>query len=93
MLTLNGCYTLDQEKFDAYASQTVKAGMPLAEAGARLVAEGFACDRKSFAPTVSCSRQRGPLWPPYSCIERINLVPAGAIVGKVEVPPIICASL
>lgn len=91
---LSGCYTVNQERFSAYAASAVSAGTPLAAATARLQKDGFHCDPRSSAPATTCTRDRQSLLP-YTCIERINLFPRedGTTIARVEVPQIMCAGL
>ena len=93
-LPLAGCYTVHQDRFAAYAGGIVQVGMPMAQAQQRLSAEGFSCGPRDFAPAVSCTRTRQSLLP-YTCIERVNLVPAMETqsIDSVQVPPIVCAGL
>ncbi len=91
---LSGCYTVNQERFSAYAASAVSAGMPLAAGTAHLQKDGFHCDPRSSAPATTCTRDRQSLLP-YSCVERIDLYPREdkTTIVRVEVPTIMCAGL
>jgi hypothetical protein len=85
---------VNNERFATGIRALIMPGMDLAAAQSRLSSNGFNCSPLGAAPAISCSRMRHSLLP-YSCIERVNLVP-GAIQGKVErveIPQIVCAGL
>lgn len=88
-LCLCGCYTPNQERFEADVRANVEAGMPLSSAVAKLASSGFACDAGS---PVACARTRQLLLP-STCIEHVRLKvnPGKDIVRDVEIPPIACA--
>lgn len=92
VVLLAGCYTVNQQRFAESAAETVQPGMPLAHATDRLSVAGFACDPRRASPAITCTRTRQNLLP-YTCIERINLVPNAEItsVGTIAVAPIVCA--
>lgn len=94
LVSLPGCYTVNQERFSAYAVSAVSAGMPLEAATVRLQKDGFHCDPRSSAPATTCTRDRQSLLP-YTCVERINLTAREdrSIIARVEVPQIMCAGL
>ena len=88
---LSGCYSVNRDEFTKFARSIVEIGDRFSDAEAKLNAKGFRCDHKSFAPSISCTRDRGGIL--YSCIERINLgLISNNRVGKVEIPQIVCAS-
>jgi hypothetical protein len=94
VLLLTGCYTVDNERFAGTMHAMVKGGMPMADAVARLKAEGFACSAMLPMPSLTCSKTRQSI-APYTCVERVNLnaAPDPSRVGAVEVPKIACAGL
>lgn len=94
LIPLTSCYTLNQERFTNYATETVPAGTAWNQAISRLAADGFRCEADGAVATVSCTRLRQSLLP-YTCIERIQLQPDAEkkIVDTVKVPAIACAGL
>lgn len=89
---LSGCYTISQEKFEAYVSNNVSAGMSLTSASKRLSIDGFTCDSQSFRLMTSCTRSFNNLPTLQNCLERINLFPAqdNISVERVETLKITC---
>jgi hypothetical protein len=92
LLCLGGCYTVNNERFAADMRKLVEPGLNMASATKQLKANGFTCDGVSAAPLTTCTRTRQSLLP-YTCIERVNLVPAGVPSGveRVDIPQIMCA--
>lgn len=91
---LAGCYSVNQDRFAANMHALVRPGMPVNAAVNVLQARGFACDARSAAPAISCTKDRQSLLP-STCIERVDLSVdgAGTTVASIKVPPIICAGL
>jgi hypothetical protein len=92
VVLLAGCYTVNQQRFAEYVAETVQPGMSLAQATERLSVAGFACDPRSASPAITCTRTRQSVLP-YTCIERINLMPNTEITSviAIAVAPIVCA--
>jgi hypothetical protein len=89
---LSACYSIDQERFAAYAAEIAQPGMPMAQATERLSVAGFSCDPRSSQPATTCTRTRQSLLP-YTCIERVNLIEntKERLIDSVTVPAIVCA--
>lgn len=94
LLSLSGCYTVNDQRFSAHVRTLVQPGMPMDAAIAALQGNGFSCDAQSPARSTSCSKTRQRLLP-STCIERVNLYGAAlhAKVERVEVSKIVCAGL
>lgn len=94
VLVLAGCYTVDQRYFNSYANGLVQPGIKFKDAVSRLGEQGFECEGVTSAPETACRRPRHSLLP-YTCIERIHLLPTqdGATVAAVSPQPIACAGL
>jgi hypothetical protein len=94
LLCLGGCYTVNNDRFAADMHKLVEPGLDMASATKHLEAHGFTCDAVSAAPSTTCMRTRQSLLP-YTCIERVNLVPDGEQprVKRVDIPQIMCAGL
>ena len=90
-LALASCYTPDQARLSAFVNGRVEVGMPVSSAIDALTADGFACSGNM--PT-DCSRMKQRLLP-SSCIERVRIYsePNSHAVGRLDVPPIVCAGL
>jgi hypothetical protein len=91
---MTGCYTLNDGKFAANVAEMKLEAMSLSGAIARLEQDGFSCDSRSARPIVTCTKTRQGIHL-YSCIERVNLPPSSVpeMVGRVEIPRIMCAGL
>jgi len=87
---LAGCYTVDQPRLNAFANETVKAGMPLDQALVRMSVEGFSCQKDGASSAFKCTRdQRTALR--AVCVERVDLKTGGSkMVTAVLVPPVEC---
>jgi hypothetical protein len=94
LLCLSGCYTVNNGRFSSDMRALVRPGMQMNAAIERLKLEGFDCDSRSAAPAITCTKTRQSLLP-YTCIERVNLVPAAGLgtVERVDIPKIACAGL
>jgi len=91
---LGGCYAVNDARFSAHVQSLVEVGMPFRTALLRLEGDGFDCDPRGGTNVLSCTKTRQGLLP-YTCIERVDLVPAHghASVEGIEVAPIMCAGL
>lgn len=94
LLCLAGCYTVNDGQFSSDMTTLVRPGMHMNAAIERLNIQGFGCDSRSAAPATTCTKTRQSLLP-YTCIERVNLIPAVglATVERVDIPKIACAGL
>ena len=94
LLCLGGCYTVNNERFAADMHELVAPGLDMASAMKRLEANRFTCDAVSAAPATTCTRTRQSVLP-YTCIERVILMPISEKpgVGRVDVPKIMCTGL
>lgn len=94
LLCLTGCYTVNNDRFSSDMRTMVRPGMQMRAAIERLELEGFSCDPRSAAPATTCTKTRQSLLP-YTCLERVNLVPAIGLasVELVDIPKIACAGL
>jgi hypothetical protein len=94
LLCLGGCYTVNNERFAADMHKLVAPGLDMASATKHLEANKFTCDSVSVTPPSTCTRTRQSLLP-YTCIERVNLVPATEKPGveRLDIPQIVCAGL
>jgi hypothetical protein len=79
LLVTSGCAPIEvreSRKLDAVL--TASKGEPLAELARKLTLQGYACTAAPEVPSskkamLQCSIQRDNLWPPYSCVFRVNL--------------------
>ena len=94
LLWLGGCYTVSNERFSADIHKLLEPGFDMASATKNLEAIGFSCDSVSAAPSTTCTKTRQGILP-YTCIERVNLIPASKQTGveRVDIPQIMCAGL
>lgn len=94
LLLLGGCYTVNNERFAADIHKLLEPGFDMASATRNLEAIGFSCDSVSAAPWTTCTKTRQGILP-YTCIERVNLMPASKQTGveRVDMPQIMCAGL
>jgi hypothetical protein len=84
----------DNRRLQLEVAGQLNEGMTLGTSIARLTKLGFACDDKSAAPAVTCTRNGGSGFV-HSCLDRVNLSTDGArtSVARIEVAPIACAGL
>lgn len=88
----------ESQKLDAVLAAS--KGEPSAKLAQKLASQGYACTSAPEAPSgkkamLQCSSQRDNLWPPYSCIFRVELE-AGLQAGSSDTSPVIshaCAGL
>ena len=62
----------DNQAFRSELTEIVFPNMPLLKAKERLAKAGFACDERSYAPEISCTRVRNNI-SLSSCVQRVNL--------------------
>lgn len=93
-VALSACYTVDQARYNSFVLDTVRPGLPMAQAAGHLAEEGFHCSGATTAASLTCTRVRQSLYP-FSCVERVTLLRRAGTntVGEVEIPPIACAGL
>jgi hypothetical protein len=92
LLSLGGCYTVDQRKLGNFVTSTVQPGMTLDEALVRMRAEQFDCQSSSAGTLTVCTRSQQSLLR-GECIERVDLVRSAAstrTVGGVDILEITC---
>jgi hypothetical protein len=94
ILLTSGCHTTSHERLMADIGASIKPGMTIAEASNHLVQEGFHCDSRVMAPSITCTRIQQSLLP-STCIARVNLQPSdnGETVETVELAKLACAGL
>lgn len=96
-----GCAPLEvreSQKLDAIL--TASRGEPPTKLARKLALEGYACTTPTKVPLskntmLQCSSQKGNLWPPYSCIFRVDLE-ADPQMDSNDKPPVVshaCAGL
>jgi hypothetical protein len=101
LLMTSGCAPIEvreSQKLDAVL--TASKGEPPSKLAQKLALQGYACtaapeDSSSKKAMLQCSSQRDNLWPPYSCIFRVDLE-AEPQVGSNETSPVVshaCAGL
>lgn len=97
----SGCASVEvreSQRLDAVLAAA--KGAPADEMARRLASHGYTCSAapgaaSSGTTALQCSSQRANLWPPYSCIFRVDLQPepqAGA-AGVSPVVSHVCAGL
>ncbi len=88
---LNGCYFVNQPRFEASVHRQVTVGMPLQSAVAALSQLKLHCDGHD---PLDCSRLRQSLLP-YSCVERVRLYlsTVDPVITEIQIPKIACAGL
>jgi len=84
----------DNVDFQAVVAKSVSPGMPFVTGIKHLGKEGFSCDDRGSAPTVTCTRLRQNVLP-YACIQRVDLKTDSDRKTIIEVTPepIACAGL
>lgn len=101
LLVTGGCAPIEvreSRKLDAFL--TSSQGEPPAKIAQNLALRGYVCTAASEVSSgkkamLQCSSQRANLWPPYSCVFRVDLE-AGPIVGSSGTSPVVshaCAGL
>lgn len=94
-LPMAGCYTVNQARLGNFVAETVRPGMPLEQAVARMRVEDFYCNTSSAGSVTICTReQQRPLR--GSCVERVDLVRSQSsanTVGAVDILEIKCAKM
>jgi hypothetical protein len=94
ILLTSGCHTTSHERLAADIGAGIKPGMTISEASEHLVQEGFRCDPRTMAPSITCTKIQQSLLP-STCVVRVNLRPSdnGQTVEIVDVPKLACAGL
>jgi hypothetical protein len=97
-LFLGGCYTMNQESFEAFARERAPEGTAASEATKRLTADGFYCgDETVFLQrvpnSIACTRKFNGFL--HACLERIEFqsAPPQGAVAKLTIGKIACAGL
>jgi hypothetical protein len=101
LLMAGGCAPIEvRESQKLGAVLAASKGEPPEKLAQKLAQQGYACTLAPEVPSnkkamLQCSNQRDNLWPPYSCIFRVDLE-AGLQVGSSDTSPIVshaCAGL
>lgn len=101
---LVACATTDPSslpRLEAEVNAYVKNGMLKTEATSALTSHGFSCSIEGTSTNpnmkgiVECTRNRGPIWPPYSCIQRVlfDINASTSVISNLDVWRPSCASM
>ena len=104
LLVLVACATTDLSNLpllDAEVNSYVKNGMLKTDAISALTSRGFSCSTEGTIlnpnekGVVECTRSRGSVWPPYSCIQRVifKVNVSTSVISNIDVWRPTCASL
>jgi hypothetical protein len=92
-LLLAGCYTANQARLGNFVTDTVRPGMLVEQALARMRVEDFYCNASSGGAVSVCTRTGQSLMR-GTCVERVDLIRSAAspqLLGAIDILEITCS--